>query len=84
MNSAFPMEGQSYATEVDKDLSFDKLPQLGSKLKLPAGWSFEVKTLDKDLTLDPCNANGVAHIVRDDHHNIYEGCGFDKTCNYVP
>jgi hypothetical protein len=75
---------QSYATEVDKELAFDKLPQLGSRLKLPAGWTFEVKKLTKDLTIDPRNANGVAHIVRDDHHNVYEGCGFDKTCNYVP
>lgn len=75
---------QSYATEVDKDLSFDKLPQLGSKLKLPAGWTFEAKKLTKDLTIDPRNAKGVAHIVRDDHYNVYEGCGFDKACNYVP
>ena len=42
------------------------------------------KKLMKDLTIDPRNANGVAHIVRDDHHNVYEGCGFDNACNYVP
>jgi len=64
---------QSYAAEVDEDLSFDKLPELDSKLKLPAGWTFEAKK----LTIDPRNANGVAHIIRDDLHNVYEGCGFD-------
>jgi hypothetical protein len=69
---------------VDKDLSFDQLKDLGSKLKLPQGWKFEAKQLTKDLTVDPRNSNGVAHIVRDDLHDVYEGCGFDKACNYVP
>jgi hypothetical protein len=75
---------QSYATEVDKNLTFDQLPQLGSKLKLPSGYTFEVKTLTEDLTIDPGKANGVAHLIRDDLHDMYEGCGFDQTCNYVP
>jgi hypothetical protein len=51
---------QSYATEVDKNLAFDQLPKLGDKLKLPSGWSFESKTLARDLTIDPRKANGVA------------------------
>jgi hypothetical protein len=42
------------------------------------------KTLTRELTIDPRKANGVAHIVRDGLHNVYEGCGFDKACNYVP
>jgi hypothetical protein len=76
---------QSYATEVDKDLTYDQLSQLASKLKqLPAGWKFEVKTLDKDLTIEPGKARNVAHIVRDELHDVYEGCGFDKACNYMP
>jgi hypothetical protein len=75
---------QSYATEVDKDLTFARLPQLGSKLKLPSGWKFEAKLLTKALTVDPRNAQGVAHIIRDDLHNVYEGCGFDAACSYVP
>jgi hypothetical protein len=52
--------------------------------KLLAGCIFEVKTLTKDLMIDPRNADGVAHIIRDDLHNVYEGYGFDATCNYVP
>jgi len=36
------------------------------------------------LTVDPRNADGVAHIIRDDLHDIYEGCGFDAACNHAP
>lgn len=75
---------QSYATEVDKNLTFAQLPQLGSKLKLPTGWKFEAVALKKDLTVDPRRSGGVAHVTRDDLHNVYEGCGFDATCNYTP
>ena len=75
---------QSYATEVDKDLSFDQLANLASKLKLPDGFKFEVKTLTKDLTIDLRKANDVAHILRDNLHDIYAGCGFDAACSYIP
>ena len=76
---------QSYATEVDSSQTYDQLPQLGSKLKLPAGCKFEVKTLSQDLTIDPRKAPGnAAHITQDNLHNRYEGCGFDKACNWVP
>ena len=75
---------QSYATEVDKDLSFDQLSNLASKLKLPDGFKFEVKTLTKNLTIDPRKANDVAHILRDNLHDIYAGCGFDAACSYIP
>jgi hypothetical protein len=75
---------QSYATEVDKGLTFAQLPQLGSKLTMPDGWKFETKQLTKDLTIDPRKAKGTAHIIRDNFHNVYEGCGFDAACSYVP
>ena len=75
---------QSYATEVNKDLTFKKLPKLGSMLHLPTGFTFEAKKLTKDLTIDPRLSAGVAHIVRDDLHDVYEGCGFDAACSYVP
>jgi hypothetical protein len=76
---------QSYASEIDPSLTIDQLPNLGGKLKsLPAGWAFQAKTLDQDLTVDPRNAGGLAHIVRDELHDVYEGCGFDAACNFVP
>jgi len=72
-------------TAIDPTLSFDKLPQLGAKLKLPEGYTFEVKTLTEDLTIDPRKApDNTAHIIRDNFHDVYEGCGFDAACNYVP
>jgi len=75
---------QSYGNEVDKSLSIAQLPKLGGRLQLPAGWKFEARTLTKDLTVAPVNANGMAHIIRDDLQNVYEGCGFDRACNYIP
>ena len=67
-----------------QDLTIDNLPELGSKLKLPKGFKFAVVTLTSDLIIDPGKAAGLAHILRDDHHDLYEGCGFDAACNYTP
>jgi hypothetical protein len=72
---------QSYANEVDKDLSFDQRSNLASKSKLPDGFKFEVKTLTKNLTIDPRKANDVAHVLWDNLHDIYAGCGFDAACS---
>ena len=75
---------QSYRNEVDKSLTTAQLPQLGGRLKLPTGWKFEARTLTKVLTVAPVNANGIAHITRDDLHDVYEDCDFDRACNYIP
>jgi len=75
---------QSYTTEVDAELTFEQLTDLHDKLKLPTGWTFEAHRLTKELTVDPRNNYGTAHMVRDDLHNVYEGCGFDTACSYVP
>jgi hypothetical protein len=76
---------QSYATEVEPKLTFGQLAQLVGKLKLPEGYKFEVKTLTSDLTINPTEVpDNTAHIIRDDLHNVYEGCGFDTACNYTP
>ena len=74
----------SYTTEVDTDLSLDQLSNLVSKLKLPDGFKFEIKELPSNLTIDAQRANGMAHIIRDNLHDIYQGCGFDNACNYIP
>ena len=50
----------SYTTEVDQDLSLEQLSTLASKLKLPDGFKFEIKTLTRDLSIDLRNANGLA------------------------
>lgn len=75
---------QVYSHAMDKTLSVDNLQQLGSKLALPEGWKFEVKLLDRDLSLQPRRAKGIAYIMRDNLANTYMGCGFDAACNYIP
>jgi hypothetical protein len=77
---------QAYTKVVDPALNLSALPDLGSKFKsLPAGWQFKVKTLDKDLTISPPAKGGhKAHVMADEFDNVYEGCGYDAACNYIP
>jgi hypothetical protein len=72
---------QAYSLIVDHNLTYDSLPNLGNKLKLPPGWKFRVKVLDKDLTIRA--VNGIAHIMQDDLENTYDLCA-GGSCNYKP
>ena len=60
---------QAYALLIDKGLSYDDLPGLGARLKLPAGWRYESTVPATDLVL---GANGAATIVRDDLEDTYQ------------
>jgi hypothetical protein len=60
---------QSYAQMIDKSLSYADLPNLGSRLKLPAGWRYEVMKPDADLML---GAKGKATVVQDDLDDTYQ------------
>jgi hypothetical protein len=60
---------QAYAQLRDKSLSYADLPGLGARLKLPAGWRFEVMTPREDLML---GAKGEAIIVQDDLDDTYQ------------
>jgi hypothetical protein len=60
---------QSYAQIIDKSLSYADLPELGGKLKLPAGWRYDVMKPDADLVL---GAQGKATVVQDDLENTYQ------------
>ncbi len=74
---------QAFTNLVDKKLSLANLAALHPDL--PPGWKFEVKTLEKDLTLiPPANEGYLAHAVSDNLENIYAGCDFGNTCNFVP
>jgi len=42
---------ESYSTELDSTLTQDSLATLGTRLKLPDGWSYKVITLDNDMQL---------------------------------
>lgn len=75
---------QVYGHEVDPTLSIETMDLLGSKLKLPEGWKFEVKVLEKDLAIEPRRSGGIAHIMRDNLTNTYQACGYDDACSYVP
>jgi len=78
---------QAVTNAVDTSLTYDQLPQLGSRLKqLPPGWTYEVKTLTKQLEFDVRKATpaGLKHLTLDEFGNVYLGCGFDSACNYLP
>jgi hypothetical protein len=76
---------QEYTKEVDPTQTMENLDQVGSKLKkLPKGWTFETKVLEKDLTLDTRRTGTWASILRDELGNTYEGVGFDDLANYIP
>jgi hypothetical protein len=60
---------QSYAQIVDPNLKITDLDRLGERLKLPKGWSYQVRLLDKDSEL---RANGVAYVLQDDLQNSYQ------------
>ncbi len=41
----------SLSLKVDRNNTIENLPTLGKRLTLPAGWTYRVRTLDKDLVL---------------------------------
>jgi hypothetical protein len=60
---------QAYAQIVDKTLSYDDLPALGARLKLPSGWRYTTIVPKKDLV---AGAEGKATVVQDDLENTYQ------------
>lgn len=60
---------QTYALIVDPNLTAAQLPDLGRKLKLPAGWQYRVRRLDADLVL---RTSGTAYVLQDDLENSYQ------------
>ena len=80
-----PWVMQAYTNLVDKSLNLAGLPNLGSELKLPAGWKYEVKKIDRDFIYDPPKDTGYqVRAMSDDLQNVYQACGYDAACNYVP
>ena len=59
---------QAYAQMIDKSLSYDDLPGLDVRLKLPKGWRYESMEPASDLVL---GAHGEAIIVQDDLDDTY-------------
>jgi hypothetical protein len=60
---------QSYSEIVDSSLRMADLQNLGSRLKLPAGWTFRTRILSAPLAM---TATGEARIVQDDFENTHQ------------
>ena len=60
---------QSYSQIVNPSLSMKDLDVLGNQLKLPAGWQYQSRVLEQDLSLV---ANGVAYVLQDNLSNSYQ------------
>ena len=60
---------QSYSQQVDAQLDMASLDNLGTRLKLPHGWSYQTLTPTQDLIL---KASGTATVLQDDLLNTYQ------------
>jgi hypothetical protein len=47
----------------------ESLKTLGSRLKLPTGWSYRVRQLEQDETF---TVQGKAHLLQDEFENSYQ------------
>ena len=60
---------QTWSQVVDATLSLDDLPGLAGRLKLPAGWTYQTRTLTEPLRVDTTTES--AHVTQDDLTNSY-------------
>jgi len=60
---------QAYSQIVDPGLTLGALSGLGSRLKLPTGWSYRARKLHRDLSL---RTAGDAIVVQDELMNTYQ------------
>lgn len=60
---------QSYSRKIDPNQSVDDLATLGTRLNLPAGWSFQTEVLQADFLLVTA---GLAFVITDDFDNAYQ------------
>jgi hypothetical protein len=54
-------------------LSEGDLAHLASQLDLPDGWGFRTVTLDQDVEVSSAGHDNLAHVLRDNLDNVYEG-----------
>jgi hypothetical protein len=60
---------QTWSQIVDPNLSRADLPGLGERLDLPAGWTYQARTLTSPLSID--TTTHAAQVLRDDLTNSY-------------
>jgi hypothetical protein len=76
---------QSYNAHTEEGLAAEESPAtLGSRLTLPEGWKFRVKTLDRDLVVSQDKTGKLAHVMQDSLLNRYQGSDGGKAFNYIP
>ena len=63
----YDMQSYSVQTTAQTEAS---LSTLGSRLTLPAGWSFRARTLTEDLRITA--VNNLATVVQDEFNNTYQ------------
>ncbi len=64
---------QSYSQQHDADLSASDLPALASRIKLPPGWTYRVRTIDATLRVQ--SPGPEATVIQDDLANTYSLIG---------
>lgn len=60
---------QARCIGIDPQMSEESLIGLGSRLNLPAGWTYQTRTLDAELVVD--TTNSLATVVQDEFENTY-------------
>lgn len=64
---------QSFTRHWDPTLGEENLAHLASRLDLPRDWGFRTETLDWDLEVTSAKHDNLAHVLRDNLHNVYQG-----------
>lgn len=67
-------DGKAYVMQalcmgVDASMSEESLPSLGSRLALPAGWTYRTRVLDRELVVD--TTASLATVLQDEFENSY-------------
>ncbi len=60
---------QTWSQIGDNTPTLDRLPGLAGRLKLPAGWTYQSRTLTSPLRVDTTTAD--AHVTQDDLGTSY-------------
>jgi hypothetical protein len=75
---------ESFTQHWDPALTENNLTHLGGRLDLPDGWGFRAEVLDEDMEVSSAGHDNLAHVLRDNMHNVYQGSdvgrAFSKFC----
>ena len=76
---------QSYNARTNDGLAAEESPAtLGGRLRLPEGWRFRVKTLDRDLVVSQDKPGKMAHVMQDNLLDRYQGSDGGRAFSHLP